>query len=180
MDLIADQHLTYDELIRNLVDASDLGEGRQAHLQVCQHCRCQAENLEQRYSRLGRMARELTPEPSRAFRLPDRGAAQRRRQFRPAMAMGLAGALILAFILIRPDFFQPSQEVPQMAAGGTEAENRLMARIDDLVEDALPKAYQNLAAVSEPILTEDLIDWIVPSIEEDDQDLKPHAYSIKI
>jgi hypothetical protein len=50
-----------------------------------------------------------------------------------------------------------------------------MAEVDALVRDALPVAYQQVAVVSEPILSEDLIDWIVPSIDEEDDPIEPRA-----
>lgn len=175
MTISLDQHLTYDELIRNLVDRADLGPDRQAHLQGCPQCRRQAEILDLRYNRLGRMARELAPGPTNAFRVPDSGTEKRRRQFRPALAMGMVGFLILGFTIFWPRFFDTAQVPPELAVGSVEEESRLMAQIDALVDDALPKSYQQVLAVSEPVLTEDLIDWIVPSIEEDDGGPEPQA-----
>ena len=46
-----------------------------------------------------------------------------------------------------------------------------MQEINALVDNALPPAFQNLAAFSGPVLDEDLINRIVPSIEEDDHSL---------
>lgn len=172
------RHLTYDELIKNLADHADLGVDRQAHLQSCPQCRSQAETLDRRYRRLGQMARELAPNPKRAFRLPEVTSVPRRRQFRPAMAVGLVTVLIMVFSVFWPRVFGPGQHSPQMAVLSADEDKQLMARVDDLVKDAMPKAYQQLLAISEPVLTEELIDWIVPSIEED-QGVKPQAGSIK-
>ena len=175
MNVNIDQHLSYDELIQNLVDRTDLEAIRKEHLEACPHCRIQAETLQRRYDRLGQMARELAPQPKHAFRVPESGRTSTGRQFRPVLAMGVAAVLILGLTLLWPRAFDKSQGPPEIAATSAEEENRLMARIDELVDDALPKPYQQLLAVSEPILTEDLIDWIVPSIEEDDEKIKPQA-----
>ena len=57
-----------------------------------------------------------------------------------------------------------------MTAQALEDDRRLMKEVDALIENALPEPLRELAAVSEPPLNldEDLINWIVPSIEEDD------------
>ena len=56
-----------------------------------------------------------------------------------------------------------------------EEEAQLMAEVDALVKDALPAPYQRVAVSSEPILSKDLIDWIVPSIDEEDENIDPRA-----
>ena len=173
----AEQHLTYDELIRHLIDGPDPASSRQSHLESCHQCRREAEHLARRYQRLGQMARDLAPKPAHTFRLPEGGRTTHRRwQFRSALAMAVAAALILAFTLMRPSLFQHPKSVPKTATNKVVDDNHLMAQVDDLVADAMPKPYQKLVAVSEPVLTQDLIDWIVPSIDENnDKDLKPHA-----
>jgi hypothetical protein len=160
-------HLTYDELLRTMTDVSDLDPDRQAHFEACHRCRRQAEDLACRYHRLGQMARTMAPEPSRAFRVPTRHTPTRWWNFKPGMALGVLGVLIFVFTVWWP---RPSDyvEVPvHMVAESFEDDEQLMARIDALVDDALPKAYQRVAVASEPVLSKDLIDWIVPSIDED-------------
>lgn len=175
MTMHVDHHLTYDELIRNLVDRADLGSEQQAHLQECRQCRHEAATIERRFNRLGQMARELVPAPAHAFRVPAAGSARGRWLSRPVLAMGMAGVLILVFTIFWPRVFDPYQSLPEMSAGSVVAENRLMDQIDALVDDAMPKHYQRLLAESEPLWTEEMIDWIVPSIDEDDGAQKPQA-----
>ncbi len=175
MEQRPEQHLTYDDLLRTLVDKSDLGAGLLAHFDSCPQCQHQAQRLEQRYEHMGHMARKLAPSPMQAFRLPEENAPITRRwQFKPALAMGLVGALILVFTVWWPTRFKPT-EPKYMTAQNMEEERRLMQEIDALVEDALPKAYQQMASISEPNFSQDLIDLIVPSIEEDDKQFQPRA-----
>jgi hypothetical protein len=51
-------------------------------------------------------------------------------------------------------------------------DNDLMARVDRLVENALPEALRGVAEDAESnaqeTMDEDLLDWIIPSIEEED------------
>ena len=168
-------HLSYDELMQNLVDPADLTPERRAHLLGCPRCRHQAESLQQRFHRLGQMARQLAPTPAHSFRLPDSVGVQRHRRFKPALAMGLIAALILVFTVFWPRVFDTRPSHQQTAMNSAEQDGQLMAQVDALVEDALPKPYQRLLAASEPELTDDLIDWIVPSVEDDNSGHKPQA-----
>jgi hypothetical protein len=161
------KHLTDDELLKKLVDGEALSHDRRSHLQVCSHCQRQADDLALRFDRLGLMARKMAPEPARVFRLPEAGAGLWRWPVRTALAMGGVVVLVVAVIFLKPDRLTPVPEPPPMTNAAIRADEQLMARVDELVTDALPKSYQKLVAVSDPILTEELIDWIVPPIEED-------------
>ena len=55
-----------------------------------------------------------------------------------------------------------------------ETDDALMAEIDALVANALPAAYREMASASDSQSIEDLIEWIVPSIDEE-EDLDPRA-----
>jgi len=165
-----DLHLDDDELLRAMIDPSDLGAARQAHLHSCRHCRRQTEALTASYRRLGQMAREMAPEPRQAFRVPADKAPGRPRYLKPAMALGVMGALVFAVTLWRP-FTRISPTPTPMVAEKFENDDRLMEEIDALVEDALPEKYRQLAALPGERSVEDLdefIDWVVPSPEDTD------------
>lgn len=179
MNPYPDNHLTYDQQLLAMMDPADLDADGQAHLQSCARCRHQAQKLSHRFERMGKMARQLAPEPSRPFRLSTQ-AGQRRSgwQLKSAMAMGVVGALVLVFSVWMPQRFHPTGLTPQQLAQQAEADALLMAEIDDLVNDALPKAYRELAMVHDAglsDLSQDLIDWIVPTIEEDEELIDPRA-----
>jgi len=165
-----DLHLDDDELLRAMIDPSDLGAARQAHLHSCRHCRRQTEALTASYRRLGQMAREMAPEPRQAFRVPADKAPGRPRYLKPAMALGVMGALVFAVTLWRP-FTRISPTPTTMVAEKFENDDQLMEEIDALVEDALPEKYRQLAALPGERSVEDLdafIDWVVPSPEYTD------------
>lgn len=166
-------HLTYDELLRAVVDATDLGRQRRTHLDQCPQCLRAVQRLEQRYTRMGRMARRMAPEPSRSFRVPQGTRPATFRHARPALAMGLAGALVLFVTLwwspgFRPDPAPPLQKPSPLAVATPEQERELMQEVDALVANALPPDLQELAAVTESNPSQDLIEWVLPSIEEDE------------
>lgn len=174
-----DSHFSDDELLRAMIDPSDLDPTRQAHYQSCPHCRQQTENLAHRFSRLGQMARQMAPKPRQTFRIPAHSGPVGRWHFKPGMALGVLGALILAVTLWWSGFTPISQTPPPLVVQNFENDDRMMEEIDMLVENALPVKYQQLAALSDDRSVEDLdafIDWMVPSPEEAD-DLEQPATS---
>ena len=172
-----EQHLTYDDLLRTLVDQTDLGSAQQSHLASCPRCRNQAEELKKRFGRLGKMARKLAPEPVRPFRVPVHGMPGGRWHFKPATALAAIGVLIFVFTVWWPRSADHTDAPAPMMASNIEQDDRLMGEIDDILDNALPEDYQQLAAVSESHDIEnvdELMDWMVPSIDEED-DLEPRA-----
>ncbi len=170
-----DKHLTYDELMVAMTDVSDLDRPQQVHLNACLHCQRQLEEMAHRFTRLGKMAEQMAPAPSQPFRVPARHATIWRWQFKPGVALGVLGVLIFAFTFWWPTPSDHSDQSVPMVAYNMEEEAQLMAEVDALVKDALPVVYQKVAVVSEPILSKDLIDWIVPSIDEEDENIDPRA-----
>ena len=171
-----DTHLTYDDMLRALVDRNDLGVDARAHLDSCPRCQSQVRRLAGRYERMGQMARSLAPAPAGPFRVPDQRTFGVRWQFKSALAVGLAGTLVFFFTVLWPHYFDSPDSLQTEFAQGGDTETRLMAQIDALVQDALPEGYQALAMGTDSDITdlsEDLIDWIVPSIEENAEESDP-------
>ncbi len=158
-----EQHINHDQLLKALVDRADLSAAQQAHLGQCPVCRHALQRLEQRFTRLGEIAKHLAPEPSRSFRLPAGKASPAGWRFKPMWAAGLVAAMLLVFTMWWPHRL-PVSQLPQMTAQSLEADRQLMEEIEALVENALPASLKQVAAVSEPVVDEDLLDWIIPSI----------------
>ena len=176
MNQSQDIHLTYDDLLRTLVDPDDLGVEVRAHLDSCPRCQNQARHLARRYTQMGQMAKSLAPAASGAFRLPEQRTFGPRWQFKSAMAVGLAGLLVFFFTVWWPRFFDAPGPTSPDVAQSIDADEQLMAQIDELVMDALPDGYQELAMINGTDITdlsEDLIDWIVPSIDETIEESEP-------
>lgn len=81
------------------------------------------------------------------------------------MAVGAAAVMVLLITTIWPRTHTeiPIQDSPPMEI----SDRQLMQEIDALVDNALPPEVRQLAAVATPQFDEDLINWIVPSIQED-------------
>lgn len=168
-----EDHLSYDELLRALVQGTDLPAQKLAHLQACPTCRQALARAEARFRGIGKMARKMAPDPPRSFRLPARrpAPAARFKRLGSLLAAGAAVALILVAATWTARHLTPAPVPSTVAVSTLEQDRRLMQEVDALVDNALPDAYQRLAAFSEPVFDEDLINWIVPSIEEDDNSL---------
>jgi predicted anti-sigma-YlaC factor YlaD len=169
MDTDQHHHLTYDDQLKAMVDMADLTDGQRAHLNGCQSCRHQVAQLERRYSRLGETARTVAPEPRRPFRMPRSEIHPSRKRFKTVWVPGVAAAMLFVALFWWPQRFTPEQDTPQFVGRGVENDHQFMAEVDALIENALPKQLRELAAAVDPIaefeLDEDLINWIVPSIE---------------
>lgn len=167
MDVDQDHHLTFDDQLKAMVDLADLTDGQREHLNGCQRCQHQVAQLEQRYSRLGETARTLAPEPRRPFRLPRSEVHPGRRRFKTVWVPGIVVALLVVALYWWPQRFTHEQNAPQFVDRGVENDHQFMVEVDALIENALPEPLRELAAAVDPIieLDEDLINWIVPSIE---------------
>lgn len=159
-----DKHLADHEVLRAVIDPSDLGPARQAHLDACRQCRQRTEALTRRYRSLGRVARQMVPEPHRSFRIPAQGAPSGRWYLKPALALGVMGVLVFMVTLWAP-VTRLSHPPAPVAVHQFENDAQMMEAIDTLVEDALPEKYQRLAALSDDRSVDDLdafMEWMVP------------------
>ena len=167
------QHMTSDEMTMAVVDRNDLAADRRAHLEDCGSCRERVSSFENQLKGMGEMARKMAPAPSKPIRLPQTGI-KRSWQRKPILAVGFAALVLLAVVVWQPSPVSPPGG-PSVASLDTAKEQRLIEDIDAIVENALPTAYQELAAFDIPDLfdddtEDDPSDWIVPSLQEDEDE----------
>jgi hypothetical protein len=163
-------HLSTGQLLRALVDPSDLEAERQDHLEQCPPCRKELERLKQGFGRLGQTARQISPAPARPFRLPSKAAPAAWWRFKPMWATVAAGALLFAFTVWWPHPLAPPAPVPTVAVHHPASAVPLIDQVDALVEDALPPTLQALAAASDLGDAEDDLDWLVPPVDDGQND----------
>lgn len=164
------EHLSKDELLKALVDPADLKTERRSHLRQCADCRNDLDRLQQSFGRFEKVARQMTPAPSRPFRLPLKTAPQSGWRFRPMWATGAAAALIMAFALWWPRQLDRPVHVSNVAMQNTAAGDLLLDQVDALVDNALPPVLQQLTASSDLDDSQSVIDWVVPPVDEMDDD----------
>ena len=168
----AKQHMSSDEIAKAVVDREALTADRRAHLRNCRICSEALADFEDQLSGIGRAARKTAPAPSRPFRLPQTRTV-RHWQRKPILAMGIAALVLLAVVVWTPTRMSPPAIKPVASFDAAE-DQRLMEDIDDIVDNALPEIYQELAIFDMPDLTDDDMgdddpsDWIVPSLQEDE------------
>ena len=167
-------HLTQNDLLKAMISQSDLPDDAAAHLQSCTKCKRNLEQITLRYRRLGKLASRLSPKPTRPVRIPDSASMASRRKNRSLWAVGLTAAVIMLLTVFRPlPFFNgPGNQAgsppstPTIQASLSDQE--LLFQVNALVEDALPQSIQQVAAVDIPQFDEDVINWVVPSIENEE------------
>jgi hypothetical protein len=166
-----EQHLTYDDLLKAVAQTDDVSPESREHLKDCAQCTQAIRRIEQRYTRIGRLAKQLAPEPVVRFRLPAQQTTASRWRLKPVAALGLAAALLMAFSLWMPRYFGRPGAPPQMTAQSLEKDRQLMQDVDALVNNALPASFQEMASFNDPVSDDDMINWVVPSIDDEDNSL---------
>jgi hypothetical protein len=181
-------HLDSDQLLQAVVGESGLPRRLRTHLAQCTACRQEVDRLSGRFSAIGTMARDLSPDALGRVHLPK----QRRRLFlgrrvglRPALAMAVAVVLLMMIALYRPLSHRstPMPPVPTLKAGdesSPEAEISLLAEIQDLLNNPLPQDYQQIAGDDSLFdVAGDLTDFIVPEVETETQKVLGRTHHTK-
>ncbi|MEJ2642492.1 MAG: hypothetical protein P8010_23305 [Desulfosarcinaceae bacterium] len=175
------EHLDSDQLLQAVVGESDLPRHLRIHLTQCTTCRQEVDRLGARFSAIGKMARDLSPDALGRVRLSER----RRRFFlgrrvglRPALGMAVAMVLLMLIALYRPLGHRstpapPASIVNADAALSPETEARLLAEIQGLLDNPLPEDYQRITGEDSLFgIAGDPSDVIVPDVEaETDKEL---------
>jgi hypothetical protein len=174
-----ENHLTQQELLAAAVDLQDLDSARRTHLEACPECRRSHDLFQDRLVGIGRQARELAPQPSRPFRLPEEQTQRSWLRIKPLSVIGAAAAMLVAVLIWQPQVgidSDPSRVTPALLVQDLHQDLQLMQSVDALVENALPEPYQALVSVRSPVGTldttsgDDFMDWLVPDIGPDAAD----------
>jgi hypothetical protein len=171
------RHLTEDEILMALVDETDLAPELRKHFLTCSRCKGEKIKIEQQLCDLSQMAEQMAPVPTRSIGLPenrDRTYFRSRWRLRPVLAA--AAAMILVMILVWPQakIYIRTHIEKDVTTHDVQQDNQLIAQVDVLVKDALPRKYQNILGADETEFDQDFIRFIVPPIE--DNNLKSISY----
>jgi len=157
-------HLTDDALIRAAIDIDDLTAADRGHLDACPRCAGALADLTGDLDRVGALARETAPSPSRPVRLPAGAPVLPWRLTWAPAAAALLMALFLVgqFALDRspgpvPD---PTAELrAEMAADGA-----FIQEVRTLETAGLPDPFGEIAEPS-GYFGDDFLDFVVPEID---------------
>lgn len=156
-------HLTEDQIVAAVVAENDLPAHLQEHLLFCRECSLKKDHLSQNLLCLGQKAAEMAPAISNRIRLPEKTRTFIfNRHFKTALAV--CTAIIFIFLTVwnfdresKPDFIEAQREQQNAAM--------FMAEIKGLVENALPKEYQDIAGPADFAYQVDFMQNIVPASE---------------
>ena len=165
-------HLNEDQIIRAVVDESELSVSVRQHLGTCNQCRAQKAHLEKNLARLGQVARQFAPLPHKRLNLkaPETPPAIR-WSWNWKITLGTTLATVALFIFVwwasqgREMFETSSRE--NVIADEVKASESLMTEVNILSENALPQEYMDIAPETESEYSEEFINFIAPIIEDD-------------
>ncbi len=153
------------QVIRCVVDESDLDDGQRRHLKECPVCREELRRLEDGLRRLERTAAEYTPEPVRRPALPvEEHALPHSPALEWRLAWGAAFSLALVVLIAVWTVFRgglPPVNYQDVAREMAEDE-MLMAEVLVLEENPLPDAYREISPEETVGIDEEIFDFIVP------------------
>jgi hypothetical protein len=157
-------HLGENDILRAVIDDTDLSQSMKQHLDECSHCRLQIEHLQQELARLGRLTKRYAPEPRRRVSV----ATDRRRwlflNWKFAFgAAAVAAAVIVVWATVLIHSQQPAN-VGILGQNMVEAE-RLMTEVDGLVENALPPVYLKIVGETDLNPDEEFLEFLIPDPE---------------
>ena len=164
------KHLAEAQILRAIVDLSELSHAQQAHLASCGACMAEKSRLEKMLLQLGNMARTSAPAVMSRPVLPDSRPGLRPGWFlgvRPLVRIAVPALLVLivvtAALVLKPD---QDRHVTLVQEQMIDPE-QLLSDIDRLIENPLPQEFQTMISIAEIDPDEDFMEYIVPTTEND-------------
>jgi hypothetical protein len=163
------QHLDEEQLVRAVVDATDLPESVQAHLAGCGQCLAGINSFEDEMTKLGRKAEQFAPQPQRRIMLPAQKAKAPFWKLLDWRNLVAAAATVSAvFILV-----WGTNMVRNLSDPGTENRTaemveakRLMTEVNTLVDNALPAFYLVISGENKADYDDEFYQFLIPAVED--------------
>jgi len=171
----ADKHLTEDQIIRSVIDETELPRHVKEHLAGCPECREEKVRLERDLTALGDAASRFAPRPKRAVVLPER-QEKRVGWFAGHHSWAFASAVcaVLVVFFLGWNFFI---RLPEKRLAGVEEEiqkdGQFMAEINEMVENPLPQVYRAISGEGYAEVDQDLMNFVIPETGEEPGDSSP-------
>ena len=163
-------HLDDEDVFVAVVDESDLPAGLQEHLSTCPECRKRKEAFAENLARLGQVAERLAPLPRRKVSIP--AAETRSPQWWPwgwrrgMVAVMAAAAVVVVAWLSTSLITTPESRIAKLQQELLE-DDRLMAEVRLLEENALPPLVMEIAGESHPGFDHRFMRFVVPIDENE-------------
>ncbi len=161
-------HVNDDQMLRAVVDESDLSSALQEHLLSCPHCRGKKSDMEKALFTLGQMAERFSPSPDKRIVLPPKPLLAHKEAWHLRKTWSMAFACVTALVLGTWFFLKdmPGEQTAMVTQNTADIE-QLMEEIDALSENALPQEYMAMMGDSDNEKTDGFLDFLIPSMEND-------------
>jgi predicted anti-sigma-YlaC factor YlaD len=165
----SNNHLDEDQLIRAVVDATDLPAAVQTHLAQCDLCRAGKESFAQELVNLGQMAERLAPKPQRRIVLPAPKTKRINLSFLDWRNLVAAAATVAAVLIVVWGTNTVRDISANRAAERTAARReaqQLLTEVNMLVDNALPNFYLEISGEKDPDYDEEFYQFLIPATKE--------------
>ena len=170
MTTTSNRHLAETQILKAIVDLSDLSDDQQAHLEACSECLAEKNRLDRMLLQVGNMAKASAPAVMRRPVLPDRPPGFLQKWFfevGPLVRIAVPALLVLmvvtAALVLKPDQDRHMAFVEEQMIDPEQ----LLSDIDRLIENPLPQELQTMISIAEIDPDEDFMEYIVPTTEND-------------
>lgn len=160
-------HLEEEQMIRAIVDESDLPEAERKHLAACSTCGEKKQEMEKELSVLGKLAQAYAPSPPTRMLLPEK----ERFYLRPwtwqktLLAGASAVAVLVLIVAIWFRFPRTGREKASLDIYHSASERELLSiEARALEEDPLPPFHRFVIGGSYPVLNEGFVEFVSTSI----------------
>lgn len=169
MNSNTDRHLDEDQLIRAVVDETDLPAAVRSHLAECDQCRTGKQSFEQELVSLGQVAERLAPKPKKRIVLPAPKTKRTTLSFLDWRNLVAAAATVAAVLIV---FWGTHivRDISGQRAAERIAERReaqqLLTEVNMLVDNALPTFYLEISSDKDPNYDEEFYQFLIPPTNE--------------
>ena len=163
-----DEHLNPDKTIKAVIDETDLDRTDLEHLKECRECRLKIDQFKRELNDLEQKADSTAPLPVKKPILPEQEISSF-RFFKPLFAAGLTALLLVAFVWWPNNGMQINEETTAQILQEMDADEKLMAEIEELEGIALFDINMDASEETEGtegIIEDEFMDFLIP--EEND------------
>jgi hypothetical protein len=162
-----DIHLEEEQIIRAIVDESDLSEAARKHLAACSTCGEKKQDMEKELRILGKLAQAYAPSPPRRMLLPEKEPSYFRLWTWQKTLLAGASAVAVLVLIVALWFRTPrigTEKASLDIYRSASEEELLFMEARALEEDPLPPFHRFVIGGSYPVLNEGFMEFVSTSI----------------
>jgi hypothetical protein len=165
------KHLTQHQITMAVVDSADLSQAELEHLEACPLCLRDKKQLDESLNSLGHAANQMAPSLKKRIILPTGKEPDSKISWffnwRGAFAMAVTVIFVMVVWWKTPIYPPVPIDKEKLSREIMQANRRLMAEVDQLVENALPQSFIDLSGGIDTEDENDFMRFLIPSVEND-------------